>query len=684
MAKQSLQQRLWINTSVVLSLLILLSAFGVYTAWNSDAAFGKYRQYNTLQGYINALNTGVVKLRLNVNAYLRTGEEKYIIAALGQKKETEQQFAALSAMSESADYKNEISQIKSLMAEYYLNTEKLHTANNEYIAGRTGILTYGPKVTNAVNSFVEIAKQSQSIEYVEAATTARYGYLITRAGVLRYLSDSTPANLESATQVVKANKNFFAPLEAHVTTPETTALLTALKEGSNTYDDSFEKAATGITTRDKILNEILVPIGTSVLEQTEKIFVDVENNLNELGKNVESQNRSAIVLIIIVSTISLIAGIILSLILAASVVKSVQTVIEGLSAASQSVGSASGEIASSSQALAEASSEQAATVQETSASMEEISSMVKTNTQSVEQVRDRAVKANEAAVLGSQKMNELKTKLNLIREAGNALKDAIAKISKSSKEVAAVASTIDEIAFQTNLLSLNAAVEAARAGEAGAGFAVVAGEVGSLAQRSAANATQTTQLIGQAADSSKAGVAASNEVIKSLDEATQLFEEVTKLFEAITTQIADVSKHTDEVRNTSIQQASGVEQVNTAVGQLDQVIQQNAATSEETAGAAAQLNTQADQLRRHVELLREVVYGTKALTKYKGTTSSEGNAEKEKMFPAPSEKQAAKPTRTLTPKKARGFASQREVSKSPRGQMRAAFAVNEDKKFSKN
>ncbi|MBN2163269.1 MAG: Cache 3/Cache 2 fusion domain-containing protein [Pontiellaceae bacterium] len=245
------------------------------------------------------------------------------------------------------------------------------------------------------------------------------------------------------------------------------------------------------------------------------------------------------------------------------------------------VNMAAGQLSNSSNSLAEGATEQAASLEETSSSLEEMSTMTRNNASNATEASSFAENAKQAAAQG--------------RESMTAMMTAIHEIQSSANKTANIVKVIDEIAFQTNLLALNAAVEAARAGEAGKGFAVVADEVRNLARRSAEAARDTTELIEASVENARNGVTLSDKV-------NTVFTDIAKAIEKTTAIMAEISGANHE-------QAQGIEQINVAVSQVDIVTQRNAANAEESASAAAELSAQAESMRRSVEYLQTLILG---------------------------------------------------------------------------
>ena len=278
---------------------------------------------------------------------------------------------------------------------------------------------------------------------------------------------------------------------------------------------------------------------------------------------------------------SLIVAMAIAYMVARSISQPLQQVTANLSAGAAQTTDAAGHVSAASQSLAEGASQQAASLEESSASLEEMASMSKRNAENVH-------KANELA-------RQSRTAADAAVTDIHAMSQAIGEMKASSGEIAKIIKTIDEIAFQTNILALNAAVEAARAGEAGMGFAVVAEEVRSLAQRSAQAAKETAAKIEGAITKTGQGVEISGKLARQLQEIVEKVRQVDQLV--------------GEVDAAAKEQSQGIEQVNLAVGQMDKVTQSNAASAEESASAAEELNAQAATLKEAITQLLRLIDG---------------------------------------------------------------------------
>lgn len=277
---------------------------------------------------------------------------------------------------------------------------------------------------------------------------------------------------------------------------------------------------------------------------------------------------------------------IIALLVTENIKKSVNKVLTDLTQTFKNLSSLSQDINEGSRKLAEGSTEQASSIQETSSTLEESSSMVHQTTQNTREANNLAKQSKASADKGN---DEMKTML-----------EAMEELKRSSDEIAKIIKVIDEIAFQTNILSLNAAVEAARAGDAGKGFAVVAEEVRNLAQRSAEAAKDTAGIIEGNITLSDKCLNITGLVGESLKEIVHGTNKVNELLDEITT-----ASHEQEI---------GISQINKAISQMENVLQANAATAQESASSANNLLNNSQTIEKIMLELKYLIEGAKSTT----------------------------------------------------------------------
>jgi len=224
--------------------------------------------------------------------------------------------------------------------------------------------------------------------------------------------------------------------------------------------------------------------------------------------------------------------------------------------------------------IADGANVQASSLEQTSASMVSISTITKMNSQNATHADELMQKADGLI----KHTNDVMT----------SLRNAMTEITKASEETIKVIKSIDEISFQTNILSLNAAVEAARAGEAGSGFAIVADEVRNLAKRSAEAASTTEQLI---------------EInVNKIKDGSKLVIKTNEAFKEVSTIATEVAKLVSEIATSSEMQSDGIEQINIAITQMEDVTQKNA-------GATEELSFQSSELKSQVDIMLSILEG---------------------------------------------------------------------------
>ena len=249
--------------------------------------------------------------------------------------------------------------------------------------------------------------------------------------------------------------------------------------------------------------------------------------------------------------------------------ESINEVMHNIKDSSEQVSVGSDDLAKAAQGLAEGAESQAAAIEELVATATAVADQVEENKNDAEM---SARHTNEVTIM----MEESQKQMNRMREAMN-------KIQEASKKVVGIITTIEDIADQTNLLSLNASIEAARAGEAGRGFAVVAGEIGNLANESARAVNTTRDLIGVSLNEIEKGNALVDDVVKSLSQAVNKIDEVNGMIQKTADNAVMQMQSMNQIRE-------GVEEMSHGIQDNSAMAQQTSATSEELAAQAVTLN----------------------------------------------------------------------------------------------
>lgn len=334
-------------------------------------------------------------------------------------------------------------------------------------------------------------------------------------------------------------------------------------------------------TAKQLMEEELIPLYLKQIESISKVEKIIEQQVQETITKNEENAKSAEVLLLSIGVGIVFLLLVIGIVIARNLTNSLGAVSIQVNEAGLQVNSASNQLSTASQSLSTGAVQSASSMQETVSSLEELSSIVKLNADHAIQAASLAKQSTQIASEGEE---EIKTLIS-----------AMTEIKQSSQKIEEIINVIDDIAFQTNLLSLNAAVEAARAGEQGKGFAVVADAVRSLAQRSAMAAKDINSLIKEATQKSIHGAEIADQSGMVLGE--------------IVISVKKVSELNSEIASASSEQATAIEQINKVMNEMDTATQKNAASAEEVAASSVQLSAQAGALQKLVGDLNSIVLG---------------------------------------------------------------------------
>ena len=391
------------------------------------------------------------------------------------------------------------------------------------------------------------------------------------------------------TNTVKSCTEFEANMAYYIESPHTDEVKFLFNEAQNAFINIFKPGVDALLEGAKkgLSQAELLALQTQIRPSVDTIT----NNLAEcmdLGIDLTSDRNDSITIlfrtlfitITIVLVISVLITIALSLLITRGISKDLTMVIEKLTLVSHEILSSADQLNESSETLATGSSKQAAAIEETAATMNETASMA---AQNAENTRLAAQLAEETSSTANKGMNEMTN-----------MTCAMEELKEYSNKVGKIVKTIDDIAFQTNLLAINATVEAARAGgDAGRSFSVVAEEVRNLAQKSAQAVSDTTHIIEKNISLTNSGRDVSQSVSQSLSEITEKTGQLNKL-------IAEINAASGE-------QTNGIKQINITVSQMEKVTQENAAVAEENSASSNNMKDEIEKLQYAVNIAKSLI-----------------------------------------------------------------------------
>lgn len=363
------------------------------------------------------------------------------------------------------------------------------------------------------------------------------------------------------------------------------------------------------------------------------LVIKLEKTLNHLDASIEQENtqkiRAVVKSTLFVVTITVIAGLVVSAISVFMALRNSKGIIQQLTRVatrlqeeSSKTNSLSKEIATTAQTLATATTAQASALQETAASIEEMSAMISKSSENANQSGNASQESVKTASRGEEAATQMKETIDGINQNTEYILSRIsdnnkklAEVSKLVLEIGDKTKVINDIVFQTKLLSFNASVEAARAGEAGKGFAVVAEEVGNLAQMSGKAANEISSIISQSVERVKVIVNESAQMVSGLvaqatEKATvgnQIAEQSRKILHEIVEKANEVSVRVGEITVASKEQTSGVGEISKAMSQLDEITHRNNTTSQQVSTNAQTLQEQSNALNKIIGELAQMI-----------------------------------------------------------------------------
>jgi methyl-accepting chemotaxis protein len=544
-----------------------------------------------------SLESSMQELKLQLTEFLASGSTPDAADFEKARKNLETQLTAATTQIVEPARAAQVARARGLLTAYaaafadlVTNQRAAETVVNDVLAPQEKIISEGlqkllvqAQAQGDTNAAFQI---SNGLKAYFECTSLVNGFLLT--GDLKKATAASAALAVSVKQIQRMEKDHLEmeKLDATLKDDAKKALIAALQKSAEAHGQGLKEVVAGKQARDKIIAERIQKIGPEFTEALVRVKSAVHDFQNELERTSRGEQRRNEAVVAGVTGIGLLVGAVFAWFTTRGVTRGITVVAGRLATESEKATGSAGQVAQASSSMAEGATQQAASLEETSSSLHEMASMTTRNSENAQNAKGLANDARQTADAGAADMVEMKAAMSAIKGA--------------SVEISKIIKTIDEIAFQTNILALNAAVEAARAGEAGLGFAVVAEEVRSLAQRCAGAAKETADKISASTEKSEQGVRISEKMAANL---AAIVEKTRQLDERI-----------GEIAQSSHEQSEGIGQLNTAVASMDKITQGNAALAQQSAAASEELKAQAEEVRLAVaELLRMARGGEESL-----------------------------------------------------------------------
>ncbi len=423
----------------------------------------------------------------------------------------------------------------------------------------------------------------------------------TRIAAWKGAALNDPSYLQEAEKNFPEMKKKLNQLRPITTKEEDLKAIDEVEKSVDAYAAAMEEYQTG---QEKMveINKKLGVAGDNVMNIAGATAHKGMEQTGEIATNASATLAQSLWMLIIGLIVATALGVIMAFTVTTAISRPLKIAIDGIKNATAQVGSASEQLSSAAQQLSSGANEQASAIEETSASLEEMLGMVQNNVTNAKKANELSTEVKNISEQGNESMTKLQSAMGEILSSN----DKIEQLVRVIGEIGEKTKVMDEIVFQTKLLSFNASVEAERAGEHGRGFAVVAQEVGNLAQMSGKSAQEISQILS---DSIKQAEAITTENKKKVEIGNSYVLESGKILREITSSASQVVEGASQVSSASEEQATGIKQITTAMTNLDRAVQENAATAEETASTSEELNAQADSLNTLVQSLVSLMDG---------------------------------------------------------------------------
>ncbi|WCE28872.1 HAMP domain-containing methyl-accepting chemotaxis protein [Vibrio sp. SCSIO 43137] len=631
--------KIGLGFGIVLILLTIVLSVGILALQKADKGIEDYRGLARDTNLSGRLQANMLMVRMNVKDFLITKSD----TDLKQYQDYLSKMESFLAQAKQEIHKPEraalIDSVEQAINSYQSAFDDVvGLVNQQDIIAQSQLVPDGEAMRKTIEKILESAYQDGDAEAAYHAAHVQEKMLVGRLFVAKFLQSNQSGDFEMAVQNMELTlNNEIADMHKNLQNPGRIKLLEQFETAHKSYVQAMKDIHGLIVKSNAIISGTLDVLGPQVAKEVEEVKLSVMHDQDTLGPELKQSTDNSIQLTLILAVVAIVLGLIFAYILTVAITRPIQKAVDAANQLAQgdlsvnvgvtgkdetgrllsavqntadnlkqmisTISNASSELASASEELAVVTEQTSKGISQQESETEMVAAAMNEMSTTVHDVADNAAKASDAAndadkqaSSGARVVEQTISSINSLSGSVNQSSDRLNEVQQQVENISNILKIILEIAEQTNLLALNAAIEAARAGEQGRGFAVVADEVRSLAERTQGSTSEIQGIIEQLQQGTRLTVEAMGEGKDQADKCVEQAQDASSALHAITNSISIINDMNMQIASASEQQSAVAEEINKNVDNVKQVAEENSVAANQTSSSSAEIARLAEGL----------------------------------------------------------------------------------------